>query len=101
MSSRNLEPLGKENGQEVKQNGRPDQYSGRLPLPQEQSSSGHDYGAQQSPPTDEEIKKEIEEAARTQIRRIQEIKNEKADLTISEYSIFSSGRIPLLVWRQD
>jgi hypothetical protein len=81
MSSRKLKPLGKESGQEVKQGGPPDQYSSRLPRPQEHSSSSHDYGAQQDRVTDEEIKKELEDAAKTQIIAIQKIKNGKTGRT--------------------
>lgn len=77
MSSRKLKPLGKENGQEVKQGGRPDQYSSGLPRPQEHSSSGQGYGAQQDRVTDEEIKKELEDAKKTQMRAIQERDNRK------------------------
>lgn len=81
MSSRKLKPLGKESGQEVKQGGRPDQYSSGLKRPQEHSSSSHDYGIQQDRVTDEEIKKELEDAAKTQIIAIQKIKNGKTGRT--------------------
>lgn len=81
MSSRKLEPLGKENGQEVKHGGRPDQYSSGLPRPQEHSSSGQGYGAQQDRVTDEEIKKEIEDAEKTQIRAMEENNSKKKEQT--------------------
>jgi len=81
MSSRKLKPFGKESGQEVKQGGPPDQYSSGLPRPQEHFSSSHDYGAQQDRVTDEEIKKELEDAAKTQIIAIQKIKNGKTSRT--------------------
>lgn len=81
MSSVKLEPLGKENGQEVKQWGRPDQYSSGLPRPQEHSSSGQDYGVQQDRVTDEVIKKEIEDAEKTQIRAMEENNSKKKERT--------------------
>lgn len=56
----------------MKKEGLPDQYPGRLPLPQEQTRFFRGYEVQEGPPTDEEIKKEIEEAANMQMRRIQE-----------------------------
>lgn len=48
--SEKLEPLGQGNRLEVKQEGLPDKYSGRLPLPREQTSFIRGYEVQQGPP---------------------------------------------------
>jgi hypothetical protein len=98
MPSRELEPLGQLIRQGDKERSRPNQHSSRLPRPQEQFSSGQDYGSQQVRVVDEltkEDQKFIEEVRRIQIRARQEINSRKTGrLSLGNDS--TQSKIPLL-----